>query len=104
MRSNCYWKLKKQIEELNKKMSQGGVIGNQDLSSLTNTVNQLQQAIADNASQDSEISNKVDQLQQDLEDNSNKDQQLSDRVDAIESGGGENSVIDDDDINDLFGG
>ena len=78
-RNNCYFKLKKQLDELATK-------------------------IKENYSGDSDLANRVSQIQTDLDTNYEKDAELKDRVDNLQLQGGEIDVnpATEDQVDDLF--
>ena len=77
MRSNCYFKLKKQLEE-------------------------LKQTIALNYSDDETLLGKVNQIQNDLNINTQNDHDLASRVGEIEDNQQNTQTVTDGDIQSLF--
>lgn len=99
MRSNCYWKLKQQIDQMKKTMS---TISGLDISQdLINKVNDLETAINENTQNDATLSGKVDDLESGLNQNTQNDVEIRDRVTTLEIEN-ENGTLSDDDIQSLF--
>lgn len=99
MRSNCYWKLKQQMDQMKKTIS---TISGLDISQdLINKVNDLETAINENTQNDATLSEKVDNLESGLNQNTQNDAEINDRVTVIEQTTAGESLSDDD-IQSLF--
>ena len=99
MRSNCYWKLKQQIDKMKQTLTT--ISGLEEGENLVNKINDLEQALNQNTQNDSTLSGKVNELEAGLNQNTQNDVEIRDRVTTLEIEN-ENGTLSDDDIQSLF--